>query len=679
MARSNPVLAVVASVALALAGCGGGGASSPTPTPPTTPVSVFTVPAQESLSVADVKRVIAQAVAEAQARGAPAVISVTDRVGNVLAVYQMTGAPTSLLIKHGPGFVAASGETDLQGVLITPSSTPGAAGPREIRTPLGSPAALAAISKAITGAYLSSGGNAFSTRTASEIVQDTFPPNPATVGLGSGPLFGVQFSQLPCSDLEIPVLGKTIGPHPSPLGLSADPGGFPLYKNGVLVGGVGVKTNSDYSLDPDVTTANPTQVSEEAIALAATAGFDPPAGITADFITAGGNSLIYTVATKAIFKSSPGAAPSFDSLGAGVGGLVPVLAFYPNASILAGQAYGSETSGVRKSTTAEFNNPDAFILTDGAGASRLPVIGGTDSPGGAAPLSASEVQSVLQNAFTIMSNARAQIRSPLDSRAQVSITVVDTKGVPLGLVRSPDAPIFGIDVALQKARTANFFSHPSAASDLLNNTDPGPNPDSSTLTRSQDLKNFVTAMQSFLGDSMVFTGKTAFTARAIAGFSRPQFPDGQVNGAPGPLSRPTAKWSVFATGLQTALVDTNLIHALRGAPDSRCTYVPDAAPGKNRLQNGIQIFAGGEPIYRNGVLVGAIGVSGDGTTQDDMIGFLGNDGAHNALGTIGNAPVGIRADRLVINQGGGPNRVLYVSCPPDPFVTSHVQDACSGK
>ncbi len=680
MARANPILAVVASLALALAGCGGGGGSSPTPTPPTTPVSVFTAPAQLALSVTDVKQVIAQSVAEAQARGTPAVISVTDRVGNVLAVYQMTGAPTTLLIRHGPGYTPPNGgESDIQGVLITPSTTAGAPGPREIRTPLGSPAALGAIAKAITGAYLSSGGNAFSTRTASEIVQDTFPPNPATVGLGSGPLFGVQFSQLPCSDLEIPALGKPIGPHPSPLGLSADPGGFPLYKNGVLVGGIGVKTNSDYSLDPDVTTNNPTQVGEEAIALAGTVGFDPPTGVTADFITAGGNSLIYTVATKAILKSSPGAAPGFDTLGAGVGALIPVLAFYPNPTILAGQAYGSESSGIRKSTTAEFSNPDAYILTDGAGANRFPVIGGTDTPSGAAPLSATEVQSVLQNAFTIMSNARAQIRSPLDSRAQVSITVVDTKGVPLGLVRAPDAPIFGIDVALQKARTANFFSHPSAASDLMNNADPGPNPDSATLTRSQDIKNFVIAMQAFLGDPSAFTGKTAFTDRAIAGFSRPRFPDGQVNGAPGPLSRPPANWSVFATGLQTALVDTNLIHALLGAPDSRCTFVPNVTAGQNRLQNGIQIFAGGEPIYRNGVLVGAIGVSGDGTTQDDMIGFLGADGAHNALGTIGNAPVAIRADQLVISQGGGANRVLYVSCPPDPFVTSHVQDACSGK
>ena len=65
---------------------------------------------------------------------------------------------------------------------------------REFVTAFDSPAALAAITKAITGSYLSSGGNAFSSRTASEIVQDTFPPNPATINLGSGPLFGVQMT-----------------------------------------------------------------------------------------------------------------------------------------------------------------------------------------------------------------------------------------------------------------------------------------------------------------------------------------------------------------------------------------------------------------------------------------------------------------------------------------------------
>src|SRR5690606_12298431 len=102
------------------------------------------------------------------------------------------------------------------------------------------PSTFAAISKAGTGAYLSSQGNAFTSRTASQIVQENF--NPGEGFQAGGPLFGVQFSQLLCSDVTVvnPVLSggistegnllssASLGPRPLPLGLSADPGGLPL-------------------------------------------------------------------------------------------------------------------------------------------------------------------------------------------------------------------------------------------------------------------------------------------------------------------------------------------------------------------------------------------------------------------------------------------------------------------
>ena len=86
----------------------------------------------------------------------------------------------------------------------------------------------------MTGAYLSSEGNAFSTRTASQIVQENF--NPGEISAPGGPLFGVQFSQLPCSDLVRRPGDGSVGPKRSPLGLSADAGGLPLYKGGTVVG-----------------------------------------------------------------------------------------------------------------------------------------------------------------------------------------------------------------------------------------------------------------------------------------------------------------------------------------------------------------------------------------------------------------------------------------------------------
>src|SRR3546814_19845803 len=66
----------------------------------------------------------------------------------------------------------------------------------------------------------------------------------------------VQFSQLPCSDLSsrfgAPGAAALIGPKRSPLGLAADSGGLPLYKNGVLVGGIGVMGDGVYGSDPNI-------------------------------------------------------------------------------------------------------------------------------------------------------------------------------------------------------------------------------------------------------------------------------------------------------------------------------------------------------------------------------------------------------------------------------------------
>src|SRR3546814_14109797 len=89
--------------------------------------------------------------------------------------------------------------------------------------------------------------------------------------------------------------------------------------------------------------------------------------------------------------------------------------------------------------------------------------------------------------------------------------------------------------------------------------------------------------------------------------------------------------------------------------------------GRNRLQNGIQIFPGSVPIYRGDQLVGAIGVSGDGIDQDDMISFLGAHNGGARVAGIGNAPKDIRAANIVVNVGAG-GRMSYISCPFAPFL-----------
>ncbi len=650
------------TIALLLASCGGGGGSggntgggntgTPGPAPAAPPTAVYAVPAAEALTVAEVQRIMAQAIGEAQARKMPAVIAVTDRVGNVLGVFSMNGArskmTTSTLTATG---VLNDVPVDAQGLEVVST--------------------IGAISKAVTGAYLSSGGNAFSTRTASMIVQANFPPSPGTVGLESGPLSGVQFSQLPCSDLNTRFMagggaGAFVGPKRAPLGLAADPGGFPLYKNGVLVGAIGVMADGDYAFDNNVTDLQVDD--EEAIALAGIQGFAPPDAITGEKITVDGTALRFSdmrPADLAPLKTD------FAAFNGSIGLLVAVTG-YSNGSIIPGTPYGTEASGIRPAAGGEFAFPDAFVLSNGAGANRYPIRGGTDAAAVGQPLSADETRAVLEEAFRVMSRARAQIRRPLDSRAQVTISMVDTYGTVLGIVRAPDAPIFGTDVSLQKARTVAFFSNPVAAQQLLDDPD-------------AEIPQFLERARVFFNDPAVFTGKTAFAARSIGNIARPHFPDGEAARDEGPLSRPIEDFNPFATGLQIALVKSNLIqHALfvQGAPfadtPQQCTLVPPAPNGQRRIANGIQIFSGAVPIYRGSKLVGAIGVSGDGIDQDDMIGFLGAHHGGARTGSIGNAPIDIRADKIVIPVGAGV-RLRYVSCPFAPFLDSNEQNVCQGK
>ncbi|PZQ20741.1 MAG: hypothetical protein DI569_14450 [Sphingopyxis macrogoltabida] len=651
--RSAGFAAIAALLLSSCGGGGGGGGSTPTPAPtpvptPTPTGGLFTPPAAESLSIADVQTVLANAIAEAQARSLPSVIAVTDRVGNVLAVFRMNGARATATTAPAPN----GNSIDAQNVTF--------------------PAEGGAIAKAVTGAYLSSAGNAFSTRTASQIVQEHFPPAPTTAGLESGPLFGVQFSQLPCSDLvsRFGAAGGAalIGPKRSPLGLSADPGGLPLYKNGVLVGGIGVMGDGVYGSDPNILDID--NDAEEFIALAGTRGFEAPTTITADKITVDGTALRFSDATYAGLTTSGGA--GFASVNGSAGNLVAVIG-YANAAVIAGTAYGTEASGIRPSTTAEFSNRDAFILTNGSGANRYPIRAGTDGASNSAPLTAVEVRAVMEEAFAVMSRARAQIRRPLDSRAQVSISVVDTHGAILGVVRSPDAPIFGTDVSLQKARTAAFFSGAQAGAELGANA-------------SADVAAFVPAVRSFLNDPAALTGTVAFADRSGGNLSRPYFPDGEVGRPHGPLSRPIAQFNPFSTGLQSALIIGNLgahLGFVSGASPTdtpaRCTTLPDVAPGQNRLQNGIQIFPGSVPIYRGTQLVGAIGVSGDGIDQDDMISFLGTNNGGARVGGIGNAPADRRADRIVVTLADGKTvRLRYISCPFAPFLDTAQQNVCDG-
>ena len=77
-------------------------------------------------------------------------------------------------------------------------------------------------------------------------------------------------------------------------------------------------------------------------------------------------------------------------------------------------------------------------------------------------------------------------------------------------------------------------------------------------------------------------------------------------------------------------------------------------PPNPNFPNGITIFPGGFPLYRNGQMIGAIGVSGDGVDQDDIVGA---SGTHDFL-----APDAIRADQFFFRG----TRLPYAKFPRDP-------------
>lgn len=647
----HPLTQVAAAIVIVLGAAAPscGGSSSAPATSGNAPI-LNTAPATngENLSESDVNTIVLQAIHEANARGKPATIAVVDRVGNVLTVAQMSGAPTSATITSGRGITGG-----LEGVAV--------------------PTTLAAISKAMTAAYLSSNANAFSSRTANQIIQEHF--DPGVKGAPGGPLFGVQFSQLSCSDFNTVAAtapGATnAGPHRSPLGFAADSGGLPIYKNGVLVGGIGVMTKNTYSADANIFDVDVDD--DEVIAIAGVTGYEAPAGIRAENISLLGNTLRYTDASSADLAAPVEATGSFTPV------VVPGYFAGPASghTAIAGLTYDSAdgASGIAPDgalgpaiypgtahTAAVFTDGNGHIL-DQPRAGLMPATGA---------ITAAEAQGLVTSALNVAFSARAAIRQPAGNFAQVTVTITDLDGNVLAQARTPDAPVFGADVSRQKARTAAFFSRPDAAAkiDAIS---------AAASTAPGTFADYITRTQQLMGLPDVFADGLAWSEVSIGNIARPFYPDGIDGNPPGSLSLAFAtRWSQFSTGLQTDLIKSDILAGAGGSPPPAvgCGHINGkglpivASSHKTELANGMQIFAGSLPIYRGNTLVGGIGVSGDGIQQDSLIAFLG---LQNGPSTLNNAPASLRIDSVKLPDG---TRLRYVNCPADPFLDSHVQNPC---
>jgi uncharacterized protein GlcG (DUF336 family) len=519
--------------------------------------ALFLAPsALAQLTSGDVHRIIGNAVTRAATISANSVVAVTDREGNVLAVWVVRG-----------------------GMATDP----------EVAT---------AVSKAGTAAYLSSNQNAFTSRTAGFIIQQHFPPG--VINAAPGPLVGVGLSNLFISDINkfrgpgsVILFNQQPGLSPFPIkavrfsSLDGSPGGIPLYKNGELVGGIGVTGDGVPGPIPNFRAENPFIFiagpdKDEDIALAGQQGFAPASSITADNVFINGIRLPYTNTStpKAKRKKKKTALRGNEDPNYPLRGAPPRFP-YPRTT------FGGVTGELRQPVITD---PLFPALIDGQ-----------------ARLTATEVTNIINFAADRVRITRAAIRLPIGTQMQVFITVVNNPNAPgvaptvLGTFRTGEATLFSWDVSVQKARTVIYYS-----------------------------------TNDFLG----FGFNAAMSVRTVGFLAQCNYPPGIDGNPQGPFNGQQERFS-----------------GLLGNHCNPAGITLDPTPALNpALPNGITIFPGAFGLYRHGVLIGAIGVSGDGVDQDDIVGA---SGTHDFL-----APLSIRADQLFFRG----TRLPYAKFPRDPGI-----------
>jgi uncharacterized protein GlcG (DUF336 family) len=389
-----------------------------------------------------------------------------------------------------------------------------------------------------------------------------------------------------------------------PGSLNDSPGGVPLYKNGHLVGGLGVTgdgTPTDLSpaaaiiLNEVQTFATTGYVPisqsdvDEFVALAGQTGFRPSPAIVATNILINGIRVPYVWQSVDTITDVVAPLPIGSVAGQAVSGFpiqAPPPPFpYPLANL------GGVAGEVRGPVVAPGGGGPGGVI--GFIDDPLSTVPGRSTIGGASRLTAGEVQSIITKAAQRAAITRAGIRLPIGVSARVFITVVNNPDkaldppTVLGTFRVGEATMFSWDVSVQKARTAVFSSN----------------------------------------------SQLAMSTRAVGFLSQRFYPPG-IDGTPyGP-----------SFGFQEAV-------SLKRDPAGNF-------PPNPNLPNGVTIFPGGFPLYRNGQLIGAIGVSGDGVDQDDIIAA---SGCADFL-----ADYGIRADSYAYAG----YRMPYAKFPRNPGITA---------
>lgn len=586
------------------------------------------------LTVDQVNTVIGQAVSFLKSVNETAVIAVTDREGHILAIFRMN----------------------------TPQS-------QDIRI------SEQATAKARTASFFQSDGEAFSTLTAQFIVQSNFPPGIRNVD--AGPLFGVPFSNFPGGDVQLQVppsivfvnpvntpytpallpappgmttlaVNTQVRPLSQPLvitPLTDDPGGMPLFVGKQAAGGVGIEIDGFGVLqngvpdagvmrdDTGIIAGPSKRFIEEAAAIAASRGFEPPPNLRGNKIVVNGFRFPYQVssAPKTITPVTDLSAEGkfeayFDTDGSERSpGFAPLATAYtgPFGPIIAPQLARAVLQ-----PAAPRGTPDPEFPRRGF----VPRFPPRASPLGT--ITEADVRTMIQQAANQAAITRGAIRQPKGAAAAVWITVVDLAGNICGVFRTEDATVFSFDLCVQKARTAAFFStdlvgFSSRAIGFMSQTyyppgvsqfPPGPlsglNPNQGGDVNALGMNPTDPTADRLTEISQLLTDKTTNTI--LASITIGSTPQGSaIQGAVQLLGRriPHIRDGRISP-LQAAItVDLGL----------RQFYNPPLVPPPT-LRDGITLFPGGVPIYKNGKLCGGLGISGDGVDQDDIIAFNGHRG-----------------------------------------------------
>lgn len=403
-------------------------------------------------------------------------------------------------------------------------------------------------------------------------------------------------------------------------GIATLPGGIPLYKDGMLVGGIGVffPGPDGYATHEQGFTALPLNPSESAVFEAERVRTNAAQVLESEWIAfaaMGGSS-----AAGASVGSLDGIDP-LDGFDLPFGRLdlggITLEVVGPNPTT-AQPISGVETirrKGVEVGVGDHTSGADQPIAPNGdlyRQGEAIPT-GWLVTPQAAGLLSASDVERIIEQSIEEANRVRAGIRLPIGSRTRMVFAVADKDGNILGLYRMEDATYFSVAVAVAKARNTAYYADANALLDIDN-----------------------------VGD---LPKDTSFTNRTFRFLSEARFPDGVEGSAPPPFS--ILNDGVDAENRINPSSAENIGDPLRASDFTSVLGYNTFHTGQNFRdasnhfnQNGIVFFPGSSSLYQSEILVGGFGVSGDGVDQDDVVTFAGSDGFQT--------PNRFRADRFFV-------------------------------